>query len=157
MSTPTPADPFFADYLESLAGRCAALQATLAGLDAAGLNWVPMPGMNSLAVLATHAAGATRYWIGDVVGQAPSGRVRSAEFEAQADDPTALQAHIDDVLAHARRTLAPLRADDLAALRLAPAQGRQVTVAWALLHALEHLAEHIGQAQLLRELGDRRA
>lgn len=156
MPTLTPADPFYVDYLASLAGRCAALQATLTGLDAAGLNWIPAPGMNSLAVLASHAAGSTRYWIGDVVGRSSSGRVRSAEFQAHAANPVALQAHIEVVLEHARQVVGALNLADLATLRLASAQERQVTVGWALLHALEHLAEHVGHAQLVRELWDKR-
>jgi hypothetical protein len=32
-----------------------------------------------------------------------------------------------------------------------------VTAAWALLHALEHLREHVGHAQLTRQLMDERS
>jgi hypothetical protein len=32
-----------------------------------------------------------------------------------------------------------------------------VSAAWALLHSLEHLREHVAQAQLTRQLWERRA
>ncbi len=36
--------------------------------------------------------------------------------------------------------------------RTDPRDGREYTVAWALFHALEHTALHLGQMQLTRQL-----
>ena len=50
------------------------------GLPDEALDWSPGPGMNTLGVLLSHTLGAERFWIGDIAGGEPSGRVRSDEF-----------------------------------------------------------------------------
>jgi class 3 adenylate cyclase len=110
--------------------------------------------MNSLCVLAVHLAGAERYWIGDVVGRDPSGRDRDAELRARGLDAAALKARLADVLAHSRGVLEDLALADLETVRVSPRDGREFSVAWALAHALEHTAMHVGHAQLVRQLWD---
>lgn len=149
--------PFIADYLERLAAQHAALKAALDGLGPDALDWVPGPGMNAIAVLIVHLAGAERYWIGDVALQDPSGRVRAREFEARAHSVETLTAHLDRSLAYARSGLADASLEMLAAPRRSVNHpDRPFTVGWALLHALEHTAEHVGHIQLTRQLWDAR-
>jgi uncharacterized damage-inducible protein DinB len=124
----------------------------LAGLPGAALDWSPGAEMNSLAVLAIHAAGAERFWIGDMVGQAPSGRDRDAEFHVLGWDQARLQARLDEVLAHSCDVLEHLSTQELEAVRISPRDGREFTVAWCLLHALEHDALHLGHMQIMRGL-----
>jgi hypothetical protein len=45
---------------------------------------------------------------------------------------------------------------DPTAIRPTP-EAEPVTAAWALLHALEHLREHVAQAQLTRQLLQQRS
>lgn len=144
-------EPFFADYAERLGALHAGLSAAIAELPLQALDWTPGPEMNSLGVLVAHTAGSERFWIGDIAAQRPSGRVRAREFEVEGRDAAALQALMDRALAFAEEVLAGLALADLAAERETP-DGRIVTVGWALLHALEHTAQHMGHCQLTRQL-----
>ena len=124
----------------------------IAELPTAALDWVPGPHMNSLTVLAVHVAGAERYWIGEVVGQEPSGRDRDAEFRTRRLDADTLSTRLATSLEHSRRVLEQLTAPDLEALRTSPRDGKQFTVPWCLFHALEHIALHLGHMQLTHQL-----
>jgi uncharacterized damage-inducible protein DinB len=139
------------DYFERLQALHAEVHRAIAGLPPAALDWVPGPHVNSLVVLAVHLSGAERYWIGDVVGQDPSGRDRAAEFRARGWDTAALETRLAETLDHSRRVLEGLEFSDLEALRTSPRDGRQFTVAWCLAHALEHTALHLGQMQITRQ------
>lgn len=148
--------PMLKDYFDRLQALHADIQRTIEGLPQDALDWSPGPDMNSLAVLAVHTAGAERYWIGDVAGQDPSGRDRAAEFRTQGMDAAALTARLDAALAHSRAVLEELTLSDLDALRPSSRDGREVTVAWALAHALGHTAVHVGHMQIIRQLWDQR-
>lgn len=145
------------DYGERLGALYAALLQTIEGLPPAALDWVPGPEMNSLSVLATHVAGSTRYWIGDVAAQDPSGRDREAEFRTHGLEAAVLEARLAGSLEHSQRVLEGLTLSDLEALRVSPRDGRQFSAAWCLAHALEHTALHLGHMQLTRQLWDERA
>ncbi len=125
---------------------------SLQGLPAEALDWVPGPGMNSLTVLVFHLTGSERYWIGDVAMGEFSGRNREAEFQARGVEAEALRARLNDSLVYARSALGRLSLAQLDQERLAPSDGRKVTVAWALLHALVHVSEHVGHIQITRQL-----
>ncbi|HTP09249.1 MAG TPA: DinB family protein [Anaerolineae bacterium] len=128
------------------------LNRALEGLPAEALNWSPGPEMNSMAVLAAHTAGSERYWIGDVIARDDSHRDRAAEFRAQATDASELIARLDAALAHSRSVVERLTLSDLEEKRTEPPAHREVTVAWALLHAVEHVAVHLGHMQLLHDM-----
>ncbi len=146
----------FAAYLDRLETLHADMNSAIAGLPVEALNWSPGPEMNSLAVLAAHTAGAERYWIGDVIARDDSNRDRAAEFRTQAVSAQALIARLDAALAHSRGVLEQLSLATLDEKRLAPRGGEEVTVAWALAHALEHTAVHVGHVQIMRQLWEQR-
>jgi uncharacterized damage-inducible protein DinB len=106
--------------------------------------------MNSLAVLAVHVAGSQRYWIGEVAGRDPSQRDRDAEFRTRDLDAGTLLARLSAALKHSRSVLEGLTQADLEAERIVPSDGRQVRVAWVLLHSLTHTAEHLGHMGITR-------
>jgi uncharacterized damage-inducible protein DinB len=150
-------DSFYADYLERLQDVHREMDKSLAGLSQAAVDWSPGPEMNSLGVLAAHTAGAERYWIGDVVGRDPSQRVREHEFETAGMGAAALQARLAQALAHSQQVLARLTLADLGEERHASRHDRNYTVAWALLHALDHTAEHMAHMQMVRQLWEQQA
>jgi len=53
---------------------------------------------------------------------------------------------------YARTALEKITLQDLETTHVSARDGRVLTVAWALLHALEHTALHLGQIQLNRQL-----
>ncbi|HLF29383.1 MAG TPA: DinB family protein [Anaerolineae bacterium] len=150
--------PILNDYLDRLQALHADIRRAITGLPQAALDWSPGPEMNSLAVLAAHIAGSERYWIGDVAGGEPSGRDRAAEFQTKAADADSLLARLDAALAHSQTVLERLTLPELEEPRRMPpgsARGeRVVTGAWALAHALEHVAIHVGHTQIVRQLWD---
>ena len=146
----------FKEYAKLLENLHTGIRQTLVDLPPEALDWKAGPGMNSLGVLAAHTAGAERYWIGTVAGGDLLARNRDAEFETGGVGVDMLQAWLDEALAHSKLTLAQLTPLHLDEIRIAPRDEREVTVAWALLHALEHTALHLGHMQLTRQLWDNR-
>jgi uncharacterized damage-inducible protein DinB len=111
---------------------------------------------NSLSVIAVHALSSTRYWLGLAMGAVLPERDRDSEFRTVADD--GFLASVEQRISACRELLAGVDAYDPGRTATAPwRSGRlePVTAAWALLHALTHLREHVGQAQLTRQLLDR--
>ena len=64
----------------------------------------------------------------------------------------ALRARLADASVYAQNTLTRLTLGDLEQERVSPRDGRMFSVAWALLHALEHTAIHLGHIQITRQL-----
>jgi hypothetical protein len=63
-----------------------------------------------------------------------------------------LKKRLGDNLEYARNALNNFTIQDLEVTRVSARDGRTFTVAWALLHALEHTTLHLGQIQLTRQL-----
>jgi len=143
--------PIFEAYLDRLTMLHTEMQRAIEGLPPAALDWSPGPEMNSLGVLATHLAGSERYWVGEVAGGDPANRDRPAEFQAHGLDEAALLARLTASLAHTRATLDRLTLADLEVKRPTMDRG-EVTAAWSLFHNLQHVALHVGQMQLTRQL-----
>ena len=145
---------FYAEYLERLNELHQDVAQSIEDLSPEALDWDPGPGMNSLAVLVTHLCGAQRYWIGDVVGQDPSGRMRSTEFQVSGSSAQELAGLLERTLAHSEKILGSLVLADLDDYRQSPRDGQDYSVAWCLAHALEHTALHLGHIQIGRQLWD---
>jgi len=146
---------FFNDYLNLLEDCHKSILQAIEGLPPKALDWVPGADMNSISVLVFHLTGAERFWIGDVAAQEPSDRDRDAEFKVQGVGVDILNKRLDDNLDYARAALDKMSLQDLGSTRVRPSDGREFTVGWALLHALEHATEHKGQIQLTRQLWER--
>jgi hypothetical protein len=145
-------NPAIAVYFEKLRLLHEAFKQEIDSLPAEALDWSPGPEMNSMAVLAVHTAGAARYIIGEVIGGDPAHRDRESEFAVDGRDAAVLIAHLDAALAHHEQTLAQLELSDLEAARFSPKHNQEKSVMWALIHALEHTALHVGHAQMTRQL-----
>jgi len=149
-------EQFCADYLDRLQILHEDMKETLKNLPQAALDWVPGPGMNSLSVLIVHATGAERYWIGDIAFQDPSGRDRAAEFEVRGLDALKLEERLDNSLTYIKGVAENFKLESLKEIRVSPRDDRKFTVGWALAHALEHTALHLGHAQVTRQLWEQK-
>ncbi len=144
--------PFFGDYLDRLRELHIELKKALEGLPQEALDFKPAEDIPSICILVVHLTGAERYWIGDVVAKRPSDRDRGSEFKAHSLPASVLEKRLDDALEFAQDTIRSMTVEDLGALRISARDGRQFTIAWALLHALEHTAVHLGHVQIIRQL-----
>ena len=143
---------FFIDYLNLLQERHNDILKALEGLPSVALDWTPGPEMNSISVLVFHLTGAERYWIGDVAAQDPTERDRDAEFRVHDTGIELLKKRLANNLEYARNTLSKFAIQDLETTRVSARDGRIFSVAWVLLHALEHTTLHLGQIQITRQL-----
>jgi hypothetical protein len=139
-------------FYEVLAERFHELHATilnnLAGVPDEALDWKPGDDTNSISVIIIHLTGAERFLIGDVIMQDQSNRNREAEFLVKGMSKEDLVRRLNDTEAYLRAAFKGLRLPDLEATRLHPRHGNQVSVSWALLHALEHTGTHVGHIEL---------
>jgi len=143
---------FFNDYLNLLQECHNDIHDALEGLPPAALDWTPGSDMNSISILVFHLTGAERYWIGDVAAQDPIERDRDAEFRIHDVGMDVLKKRLADNTEYARTALEKFTIQDLETTRVSARDGREFTVAWVLLHALEHATLHLGQIQLTRQL-----
>ncbi|MBI2911750.1 MAG: DUF664 domain-containing protein [Chloroflexi bacterium] len=114
-----------------------------------------LPETNTLFQIANHALGAAGAWIISRAGRQTL--VRDRETELRARGSTAdLKNRAEGLLSRSRAVLEDLRSGDLDSMRepiqahLSPS-GRW-TARECVLHALEHLALHVGHAQLTRQV-----
>ena len=142
---------FYEVMLEQFRELHAEVVKALDVLPPEAMDWSPGPEMNSLGVLVVHLCGSERYWVGDVVRGDPSFRNREAEFQTKGIDAAALKQRLADLDAYEANALETLKVRDLDTFKVSPRDGRSVTVAWALLHALDHTAVHIGHIEILTQ------
>ena len=147
--------PEAAAYLERIDDLRGQIASILQTLPPEALNWRPDEAsddhvMNSVAVLARHAAGAEHFWIGEVIGKLPATRDRDAEFETVVKDTAVLQQTLETVAQQTRTVLASLTQADLDSSRRA--RDREVPVRWAILHVIDHTALHLGHMQMTVQL-----
>ena len=155
-------DPLIAAAIEILNVALVDMGTAIDGAPPGALNWKPAGNeTNSMAVLATHALGSTRSWIACATGAPRPNRDRPSEFRATAAHVAELRAYIDTLGAECRAMLEAAAVPDWAVMR--PTHVRpggdmptEVTAAWALMHGLEHLREHVGHVGLTRQVWDTR-
>lgn len=151
-------DPTIVGIREALGESFDEIRRGIAGLSVPQLNAAPAgEDTNPIAVIVTHALGATLSWLSLAMGAPLPPRDRPAEFRAVADEGFA--ARTDDMIARClavldgavwdpTRTGTPSWSPDLAA--------EPKTAPYAVAHALAHLGEHVGHLQLTRQLLDAR-
>ena len=157
-------DPISASARFVLKESLGELRAAVEGVPAEALNWRPAgEGTNSMAALAIHALHATRSWLSVAVGGVePAERDRSSEFRSTAEDPGELLRLVDEMSAHCTVLLRDAGEVDWSAKRKIDALAwdpgvKEVPAAFAILHALEHLGQHLAHCSLTRQLWQNRA
>jgi hypothetical protein len=144
--------PFYESLAERFHDLHEQIRNDLNTLPLEALDWIPGHEMNSINILITHLTGAERFLIGDVVMQDPSNRDRDAEFLARGLSKADLNRRLDETEAYVTDALTKLTMEDLSTERLHPRHGNQVIVGWALLHALDHVATHLGHINITVQL-----
>ena len=113
--------------------------------------WRADEGSNSIGNLLLHLDGSTRTWIMSVAGGSQVERDRQQEFDEREQLPRAeLLARLKGTLAEADEVLARLDTGALPERRQTPWE--EVTVLWAVYHAVEHFAMHAGQIIMLAKM-----
>ena len=134
-----------ADYLRKI-------EACLDLLTEADVWWRPNEQSNSIGNLVLHLEGSTRKWILNVVAGRNLPRDRDAEFAERGPiEKSVLLARLASTMAEVDRVLATLDKSTLLEQRQS-GKDENVTVLWAVMHALEHFAMHTGQIILITKL-----
>jgi Protein of unknown function (DUF664) len=132
------------------------MRAAIVGASAEALNTRPAgDDTNPVAVLVVHAVNSTRWWLSVALGVPLPQRDRPSEFLTTVSGADELLASFDPVADACRALLDTDTAFDAGAIREDPRDGEQVMAVWALMHAVEHLREHVAHAELTRQLFDR--
>ena len=148
-------EQFFVDTLEILQALSRDFVATFEDLPAEALDWVPGVEMNSFNILVVHTTGAARYFISDITMGESTNRNRALEFQAKGLNAAELKDRFAELETCARSAFERLTLADLAVshtVTLRDGTVRQMTSAYALMHALDHTGLHLGHAQITRQL-----
>lgn len=151
-------DAIAAACADMLRTNIADLRATIAGMSDEGINWTPAPETNSIAVLVAHAVSATRALIdAALVGEMDRPRYlaeeRTPAFNTRDATASGLLTLVDGLGATADRVQGGATVDYAGTITIHGDPSAPVrTRAWNLIHAIEHLREHIGHAQVTRQL-----
>ena len=131
----------------------------LAGLPDEALSWRPeAENTNSLAVLAAHSVTATRFWLGSGAGESKAiddyrRNDRAPSFAVAGGAAAEFAVQFDMMLAALSAVFASATEAHLAAEVAQPADPSMTrSGVECLIHGIGHLREHVGQAQLMRDL-----
>jgi len=144
--------PFYADLLGWFHELHTQIETALEPLPQEAMDWIPGPDMSSISVLIVHLTGAERFLVGDLVMGDPSNRDREAEFAVTGWEKNDLLRRSQQTETYIAQAFEKLTLAELETTRLHPRHGHQVSVTWALTHALEHAAVHLGHLQVTSQL-----
>jgi uncharacterized damage-inducible protein DinB len=138
------------EYLWELSGLNRRLREVAQGLTSEQLDRAPAKDANSIAVLVRHAIGSELAWLHLAAGRAHE-RDRDSEFATKRLEAADLARTVDDAERIAPGLVRAAFAAGLETVRERPG-ARPVTVGYCLTHAATHLAEHIGHAEVARQV-----
>jgi hypothetical protein len=151
-------DPITAAAVDMLRTNAADLRAAVTGLDPATLNRPPVPDSSTLAILVEHATTAAIAQVeAAITGRMDRGHymgeIRPAAFATTDADERRLHAAIDRLDAVITRLeQSPPAEGYVGDVAMEPPGEQARSRAWSLIHAVEHLREHVGHAQLTRQV-----
>ncbi len=143
-------DPVAAALVASFATLHERLRKAVSGLDRDALDRVLAPETNSIAVLAAHACGSQLDWLHVAAGRTMA-RDRAAEFATRGRESAELVALVDRAASAVPELVEAAVGGGLGSPRRTR-DGRELSAASCLAHALDHTAEHVGQIELTRQL-----
>lgn len=140
------------------------LEELLDGLPDAALVWKPFEqspwkgGCNSIGAAVAHAISSTVYLLrraeydmGRLAWDQVDGDEGSQEFGPANHELSYLQARVRRTQDFVNRFLDSVTSADLDATRAHPERPRTLSARYDVQHALEHLSQHIGHAQITRQ------
>jgi hypothetical protein len=138
----------------------AMLKEAITGLPVEAFDWTPAPNTNSLTVLTRHSIAACRFFFGVAAGIPGSIAEyrkgdRAEAFRSMGGTAATLTKAIDDFLPEMAAITAGGTEGHLAEMIGWPEEAPDVltrTGAEILVNGVGHLREHVGQAQLMRDL-----
>ena len=145
-------EQFYADCYNRFTEMHKEIKKAIEGLSEEALDWVPAGNTNSINVLVTHLTEAEKFWAADIATGQSSDRVRAEEFEAAGLNGAQLYNILDKTLHDLQEAFESLALEDLHTMRHSAQHDMDITTGWAILHALEHTAQHVGHIQLTVQL-----
>ncbi len=141
-----------ASFWRFIASSLNRLIATLDDLDEEALNWrPPAPQANSLYALAIHTFGTVEENVVEILGGQPVHRQRETEFHAAGSSSAVIQQRWETLRPALTEVLTSLTSVDLERSYSHPRRG-EITGLEVLIVVARHSAEHLGQAELTRDL-----
>jgi len=129
------------------------LRQVVNSMSAEALNWAPIPEANSIAALIFHTLGAESELVAAAAGIIIE-HYGTSYFQFEATSAEELVRLIDRMEQEIDGYLDQFREEHLS--RTITRRGHSESGAWRLLHAVGHTREHVGQAQLTRQLWEHR-
>jgi hypothetical protein len=145
-------EKFYADFLDKLGAIHSEIADLMLPLSLEALDWQPLPDIPSICVLVVHVAGAEKYWVGDVIAGENTSRIREQEFKSKGKSVEELIAGLGESRSFIQAIFSDMGIGDLSRSCISPRDGSEITVAWALNHAIHHSALHLGHIQIIRQL-----
>lgn len=145
-------EQFYADCYDRFTEQHNEIKKAIQGLSEEALDWIPAGNTNSITVLVTHLTKAEKFWAADIATGGVSDRVRAEEFKAAGLNEHQLNSILDETLHALQEAFERLTMGDLQTMRHSTQHDMDVTTGWAILHALEHTAQHVGHIQLTVQL-----
>lgn len=144
------------EYFDALVKAIERILTASNGLGAEGMNWEPIPGeTSSLAVLGAHILGNIEQGILSTMAGHPDYRDRDAEFATQLDSNEELWEKWRTLKTRIQAAMGAMSPDDLDQKYDHPRRGTG-SGRWLLLFTINHANEHVGHAELTRQLYDNR-
>ncbi|HSG25108.1 MAG TPA: DinB family protein [Anaerolineales bacterium] len=148
-------EPFFHDLLNRFDALHEDIKKSIHGLSPEALDWMPAGETNSINVLVTHLAAAEKFWAVDIPLGKDSDRERPKEFLVSGLQESELIQILDTTLEELVFAFEKMTVADLEQMRHSKQHQKDMTAGWAILHALEHTAIHVGQIQLTVQILER--
>ena len=141
-------ETFFRDVLNRFEALHGEAKQAISGLSVDALDWTPSGETNSINVLVTHLAAAELFWAVDIALGKDSDRERPKEFLVRGLREQDLIETLDSAMQALELAFQGLKLTDLKQIRHSKQHQMDVSASWAILHALEHTAIHVGHIQL---------
>ena len=138
------------EYLWELSGLHRRLKEIVDGLSADALDKVPAKDANSIAVLVTHALASELDWLHRAAARSHE-RDRDSEFRVRERGADDLRRAVDEAESAVPDLVRAAYEAGLETMRDRP-NARPVSVSFCLTHAATHLAEHVGHAEVTRQV-----
>ena len=133
------------------------IKAAIRDLPQESLNWTPVAGeANSIYAIVTHICGSERQWMQGTIGGQAVQRDRDAEFVARGQKVDDLIALLDKTQEETASVLSKETVESLGRIVQRYPDRPKTTALASVVGCLRHVSEHLGHAQLTKQLWENR-